>query len=63
MIFSENITIGIASGEDKEDAVRRDGIIFYLVRANANVDDEVGRGFNLTVTGFGNQRAGVGVGD
>ena len=63
MIFSENITIGIASGEDKEDAVRRDGITFYLVCANANVDDEVGRGFNLTVTGFGNWRAGVGVGD
>ena len=61
LIFSENIAIGIASSGDGEDSVRRGGVTFYLVRANANVDDEGGKVFNLPVPRFLNWHAGAGI--
>ena len=62
LIFSENIVIFISSSGDKEDAVGRGGVPFYLVCTDANVDNEGGKGFNLPVPLFGKRRADVGVG-
>ena len=61
LIFGENIVIFVASGGDREDAVRRDGIPFHLFCVNSNVNNE-GRGaFDLSVPRFREGHAGVGV--
>ena len=59
LIFSENVAIGVASGGYRYDAMGRDGVPFYLFSADGNVDDERGKGFNLTVSRLVKRRAGV----
>ena len=42
--------VGFASSGDREYAVRRGGVTFYLVRANDTVDHELWEGFDLAVS-------------
>ena len=39
LVFVEDVSIGIASGEDREYAMSDGGVPFHLVHVNANVED------------------------